>query len=137
MLSKKNLYFAFAVFILIALSVVYYLFNPAKYGFFPRCPFYVLTGFDCPGCGSQRAIYCLLHGNLMDAINYNVLLVISIPFLLIHFFYKVKGLILRKDIRWGVIYHPLTPKIILVLVMVFWICRNIPVYPFNYLSAGH
>jgi hypothetical protein len=137
MIFKKNLYFALAVLVVIVLSVIYYQYNPAKYRLFPKCPFHTLTGFDCPGCGSQRAIYSLLHGNLKDAMGFNLLLVISVPFLLVHFSYKIRSAILKKDIRWDVIYHPITPKIIFVIVMLFWIIRNIPVYPFSYLLAGH
>ena len=136
MTGKRLLYFAAIIISIVGLASVYYLFNPAKYGFFPKCPFYTLTGFYCPGCGSQRALYFLLHGNIKDAIRENILMIISIPFLLIHFFFKGKSLVLNKDLRWGVIYHPLTPKIILAIVIFFWITRNIPYHPFNYLSPG-
>lgn len=59
---------------------VYYSFNPEDYPF-PQCPFYLLTGLECPGCGSQRALYQLLHLNIVQAFRYNALFVISIPFL--------------------------------------------------------
>ena len=59
---------------------VYYSFNPEEYPF-PQCPFYLLTGLECPGCGSQRALYQLLHLNIVQACRYNALFVISIPFL--------------------------------------------------------
>src|ERR1700749_3263759 len=114
MLNKKNLYFAGSLIAFVALVIVYYKYNPAKYKFFPKCPFHLLTGFDCPGCGSQRAFFFLLHGDIINAIRKNLLLVISLPFLLIHFFYKIKSLITKQDYRWNVIYHPLTPKIIFV-----------------------
>ena len=29
----------------------------------PRCPFKYLTGIDCPGCGFQRSVLALMHGN--------------------------------------------------------------------------
>src|ERR1700759_4556297 len=135
--NKKSLYFAGGILILAALAVIYYQYNPAEYRFFPKCPFHSLTGFNCPGCGSQRAIFNLLHGNFLAALNDNVLLVISVPFLLIHFYYKIKSAISKKDLRWNVIYHPLTPKVIFVVVMVFWIARNIPFSPFSYLSPAH
>jgi hypothetical protein len=134
---KKGLYFALGVFAVITLTVVYYKFNPAKYGLFPKCPFYLITGLNCPGCGSQRAFYCLLHGNFAAALHYNLLLVLSIPFLGIHLYYKIRSALLKKDFRWAVIYHPLTPKIIFAIVVVFWITRNIPAYPFNILAANH
>src|ERR1700743_3243391 len=72
MLLKKTLYFTFGIVLITALLVVYFLYNPVKYRFFPKCPFYSLTGFACPGCGSQRAIYNLLHGNILKAIRFNV-----------------------------------------------------------------
>jgi hypothetical protein len=136
MLNKKFLYFALVTIGVTTLGVVYYLYNPSKYSFFPKCPFHTLTGFDCPGCGSQRAFYFLLHGRVLQAARQNVLFVASVPFLFIHFYYKAKTAITKQDYRWKVIYHPLTPKIIFALVVVFWVVRNIPVSPFNYLSEG-
>lgn len=134
MTSKKKLYLAGLPLLIASLAVIYYRFNPAKYSFFPKCPFHTLTGYDCPGCGSQRAIFQLLHGDIVGAIRENLLLVISLPFLFIHFFFKIKSFILNKDLRWKVIYHPLTPKIIFALVVIFWILRNTTEYPFSHLS---
>ena len=132
----KKLYFVFGWLVIVALAVLYYLFNPAKYSFFPKCPFYSLTGFNCPGCGSQRAINALLHGNLKSAAGDNFLLVASLPFLAVHFFYKIKSAYLKTDTRWAILYNPLTPKIIFCVVVLFWVFRNIPVSPFSYLAAG-
>ncbi|HEY9003309.1 MAG TPA: DUF2752 domain-containing protein [Mucilaginibacter sp.] len=134
--GKEKLYFALPLLIIAALAVIYYNFNPAEYSFFPKCPFHTLTGYDCPGCGSQRAIYKLLHGDIIGAARENLLLVLSLPFLAIHFFFKIKSVILDKDLRWKVIYHPLTPKIVGALAVIFWIIRNIPGYPFNYLLSN-
>ena len=39
----------------------------------------MLTGFSCPGCGSQRAVHALLHGDLGSAFAYNALFIIEIP----------------------------------------------------------
>lgn len=133
---KRKLYFVGGIIGLIALAFIYQKYDPAKYSLFPKCPFHLLTGFDCPGCGSQRAMHALLHGNLREAMGYNILLVISIPFLMVHFYHKLRSAWLKKDIRWAVVYHPLTPKIIFVVVALFWISRNIPVYPFSCLSPG-
>lgn len=43
-------------------------------GVMARCPFKWLTGLQCPGCGSQRALRALLEGNFMEAWSYNLLL---------------------------------------------------------------
>lgn len=67
-----------------------YFFDPARNGFFVPCLFFVVTGRKCPGCGAQRSIHQLLHGNFKDAFLlcpflYFVLLVLCVYF----FFPKV------------------------------------------------
>ncbi len=37
------------------------------------CPFSMLTGLPCPGCGMTRAVNALLHGNWSQAITYHPL----------------------------------------------------------------
>lgn len=55
--------------------------NPAAAGWMPPCPFHALTGLACPGCGSLRAIHSLLHLNGMQALAYNPLTCLCLPFL--------------------------------------------------------
>ena len=56
-------------------------FNPEEYRFFPKCPVYLLTGYKCPGCGSQRAFYHLLHGDIATAFKYNPLMLMIVLYL--------------------------------------------------------
>jgi hypothetical protein len=44
------------------------------------CPFKKLTGFDCPGCGFQRSVICLLQGDFYRSVQ---LYPATIPILLI------------------------------------------------------
>ncbi|WP_158534960.1 DUF2752 domain-containing protein [Mucilaginibacter hurinus] len=111
--------------------MVYYLFNPSEHSFFPKCPFRVLTGFDCPGCGSQRAAHALLHADVVGAIGHNLLLVISMPLLVVHWGYKIASLIKKQKLQWPLLYHRATPKVVFVIVVAFWIIRNTTIYPFN------
>ena len=46
----------------------------------PKCPFKLITGFSCPGCGIQRFIHAVLHGHWHEAIAYNYYLVYSLPY---------------------------------------------------------
>ncbi|MES2828653.1 MAG: DUF2752 domain-containing protein [Bacteroidota bacterium] len=117
------------------LVVIYYKYNPGVYDFFPECPFHKYLGLDCPGCGSQRAIHALLHGDLLLALDYNLLLVLCIPFLLFHLYLKGYGLLTKTKQTWGIWYKPATPKFIALIVVMFWIVRNIPVQPFIYLAS--
>lgn len=48
----------------------------------PKCIFKLVTGYDCPGCGFQRAIHALLHGHIAEAIRYNLFFAIGFPYLL-------------------------------------------------------
>lgn len=52
----------------------------AATGFMPRCLFRELTGWKCPGCGSQTALMALLHGHPREAFLANP----AIPFYLLY-----------------------------------------------------
>lgn len=65
----------------LAVLIALYVFDPeTSKGFLP-CPFHWLTGLDCPGCGSQRAMHDLLHGRVAEAFGHNAALVCAIPVL--------------------------------------------------------
>jgi hypothetical protein len=118
----------------LAVAFVYYHFNPADVHFFPPCLFRKLTGYHCPGCGAQRAIHQLLHGNLREAFRYNALLVLLLPYVSLGFVLDV-----RNQFRGGgtlpaayrkaeVIYA------VLAAIILFWILRNVPIEPFSWLA---
>ncbi len=65
--------------IVLALAGVLYFFNPATSSFYPPCVFSKLTGWSCPGCGGLRAAHHLLHGNVLDALRFNPLVVLVFP----------------------------------------------------------
>jgi hypothetical protein len=117
----------------LAAGVVFFLFDPSQYHFYPRCALYTMTGLQCPGCGSQRALYQLLHGRLAAALRCNALLVLGLPLLAF-------GLV-RFALRWmaegaapSVNIAPRWIKIAAVVLIAFTILRNIPCAPFTYLA---
>ena len=61
----------------------YFLSDPAISRFAPKCIFYVATGLQCPGCGSQRMFHALLHGDLASAWGYNAVLLCLLPLLVV------------------------------------------------------
>jgi hypothetical protein len=63
----------------LAAALILYLFDPTRVRIYPVCVFHRLTGLDCPGCGSLRALHQLLHGNLREAFHFNALLIVSLP----------------------------------------------------------
>lgn len=64
---------------LITCAVLLYCVNPVGHTFAPKCAFKLITGYDCPGCGAQRAIHALLHGRLSKALSYNYFMAYSVP----------------------------------------------------------
>ncbi|HSU65412.1 MAG TPA: DUF2752 domain-containing protein [Tepidisphaeraceae bacterium] len=103
---------------------------------FPPCLFHSLTGWYCPGCGSTRAAYHLLHGHLAAAFRLNPLMVLCVPY----FAYAY------LTFAWHVIFPAARPHAsrgpagahwiwsFLALVLLYWVARNVPVYPLNVLA---
>jgi hypothetical protein len=79
---NNKILIACALVLMALAAVVLYVFDPSEYVLMPKCPFKMLTGLDCPGCGFQRAMHALLHGHVAEAIRFNVFLVVAVPYLL-------------------------------------------------------
>ncbi|MBR5373143.1 MAG: DUF2752 domain-containing protein [Paludibacteraceae bacterium] len=109
--------------ICVVLAIVYHKYNPSDFKLFPKCPFYVLTGLKCPGCGTQRAIHCLLHLEILPAIRYNAFMVFSIPFIILS---VISSQIQEKHpALYNRLNKPCVPFTCLVLAIGWWIIRNI------------
>ena len=119
----------------IGLAILYFFVNPSDVDFFPKCPLYVTTSFYCPGCGSQRATHQLLQLNIVGILQQNALYLIGLLIIGYHLIITGINLFFKKNI-YNYIYHPKTPMIILVFIIIFWILRNIPFYPFNLLAPN-
>jgi hypothetical protein len=55
--------------------------DPHSSGSWGFCPWLVLTGQACPGCGSLRAMNDLTHGDVVGALSSNLLFVLMLPVL--------------------------------------------------------
>ena len=116
-----------AVLIIIAvLAILYKLYSPAEYILFPKCPFRVATGLQCPGCGSQRAIHYLLNLDIYNAIKENAILVFSIPYLLIGILFDTIRSDNRSFLKWRkILFGEKAIWGILSIIILFWVVRNI------------
>ena len=108
----------------ISLLGIYFFFDPGQH-FFPKCPFFWLTGLKCPGCGAQRAVHHLLHGNLSDALHANILFVAAWPYVLFGLLleYTAWGKAQIKLRRRWYGYH--ATLVALATVVLFGIARNL------------
>lgn len=83
----------------------------------------MLTGYKCPGCGSQRALHALLNFKLADVVHYNALFVPAIPYLILLLFALWKRNVYPE-------FHNrlnsyISCIIVFVVVVAWWILRNI------------
>lgn len=111
--------------VLLLAAIIYFLFSPAESTYFPQCPFHRITGFDCPGCGSQRAIHHLLHFRLKDAFASNPLLILAIPYLIIGIYFEYFGGKEKYPTVRKTLFGKRAIVIVLILIVLFWIGRNI------------
>jgi hypothetical protein len=108
-------------------------FDPVNAGFFPQCPLFQLTGLHCPGCGMTRGFHALFQGDLISAIDYNLLL----PFFFFFASYVFVSLFLTTFRGRGLTFQILSPWILwsfFVIGITFSVLRNLPMSPFNWLA---
>lgn len=101
-----------------------YRFPPAGNRFYPQCAFHTLTGLDCPGCGTTRALHALLHGDVGAAFRFNPMLFALAAVMLCTLPSILRGesprFLKTRWFGWTSV----------VFVTTFWIVRNTPLYPF-------
>lgn len=108
-----------------ALAAVYAVLDPARYPF-PRCPFYVLTGLYCPGCGSQRAFHALLHGHVAQAAGLNLLAVACTPVLALGGADGAAAWATGRPRRLALLYQPWLGWGTVAATVAFAVARNVP-----------
>ncbi|MGC8744743.1 MAG: DUF2752 domain-containing protein [Verrucomicrobiia bacterium] len=107
---------------LVLFSLFYYYYGAMLMRFIPPCLLYTVIGIECPVCGSQRAIYSLLHGNVAEALKLNGFIVLALIIGIILYFklitdYYFKNKPIRVKLYW--IYA------LVVFAILFTIFRNL------------
>jgi hypothetical protein len=93
-----------------------------SYGF---CPWNLLTGGYCPGCGGLRAVHDLTHADLAGAASSNLLVVAALPL-------AALGWAAWSLARWrgerlpGALGNRPALAVAVVLVAAFTVLRNLP-----------
>ena len=103
-------------------------------GFLPLCPTKALLGVDCPGCGTLRMIYSLLHGDVLAAVRFNALALVGVGFLIVAYGTWTYGRVTGRTIR-GWQHHRWAPTVALVAVAAWLLVRNLPFAPFTALRV--
>lgn len=128
--SKKIFKIALLALVLVGGFLIYFFNNPSQNSLFLPCPFKLLSGYNCPGCGSQRAIHQLLHGNLVDAFRLNPLMVLSIPLIVYGLGTKFYNFIFETRYRVKLFYSNIFIYAYFAIAVVYWVVRNLAFYPF-------
>jgi hypothetical protein len=108
----------------LGVGAVVFFFNPSTHRFYPVCLFHELTGWNCPGCGMTRALYALLHGNLMAALKDNALFVALLALAAVWGARLAVRKARKQPAAWKI-----PPKILwlaLALAILFAVVRNLP-----------
>ena len=86
--------------------------DPHESGSYGFCPFLLVTGQPCPGCGGLRAMNELTHGDVVGALSSNamavVLLVVMSAAWLVWVYRRWRGepsplLALRSPVLWALV----------------------------------
>ena len=111
---------------LLALSVLLHLRDPHHGGSWGYCPWLMLTGTYCPGCGTLRAVNDLGDGRIGAAASSNLLFVGSLPlvgYLYVRWFVD----------RWRGVRRYVVPRrlyvyvaVFVVVALAFTVARNLP-----------
>ncbi len=118
--------------ILVVVFFVYKNYNPSNSNYFPKCPVLQATGYKCAGCGSQRAVHALLNLDIKQAMYYNLILVLFIPYLVLGAFFDLKKIKTPKQQKWhGILYGTKAVWIVFIIIVAFWIFRNTPFWNWN------
>ena len=121
------------VIVILVLLSLYFFYNPEETLLFPKCPFYLATGLHCPGCGSQRAFHNILNGNILEGLRYNYLLLLVFSVLIYNTFLYYINKFSNQEYK-NIFHNSKVTISILVIVILYWILRNIPIYPFTELA---
>jgi hypothetical protein len=102
--------------------------DPSAGGVFLPCPFRVLTGWWCPGCGLTRATHHLLRGDITQAVRYNALVFVilaTLAFVWLAWLWSSSGRSIQRVLRLPVWAHVAAGT----ALVAFAVLRNLPGVP--------
>lgn len=95
-----------------------------KTGISWRCPFNLLTGLNCPGCGSTRAVMEYLKLNFASAFRLNMMFPLEAAYII----YVLTVTAARYVKNGSAAYAPPCKAVditVLIIIILWWIVRNI------------
>ena len=112
--------------VVLAASLALHLRDPHQQGSWGFCPWLLLTGTYCPGCGGLRAVNDLTHGEVLSAASSNLLLVGGVPLAASLWLRSVRQRWRGVRTHWPPARVDLAWAVAVATVVVFWVARNLP-----------
>lgn len=106
----------------VAVLLIYGFVDPEG-GYMPQCVIHSLTGWSCPGCGSQRFLHALLNGDVAKAVSYNYFVPVGV--VLIAAGVWLESTRRSHPVRYRRFMKPVWLYAILGLIIIWSILRNI------------
>ena len=100
--------------------------DPHVAGSWGVCPWLLLTGTACPGCGGLRAVNDLVHLDVVGALSSNAFVVVSIVLAAALWVAWVRAALRGRALavtRW---VNPTSAYVWLAVLLVFSVVRNLP-----------
>jgi hypothetical protein len=107
-------------------SLLLHLRDPHHGGSYAYCPWLLLTGTYCPGCGGLRAVNDLTNGDLAAAASSNLLFVASLPVLVVWWVSTVRDRWQGRVRQVAARRHATLAAAFLVVAVAFAVVRNLP-----------
>lgn len=127
---EKRILITMAAAFFAAAALLYLYFTAEGEGAGIPCMFHSITGLYCCGCGASRALRSILHFDFYQALRYNAVFTVALPFLGIYFsslFISYirfgKDEVSRKIPMWPI-------WVFVSAFLLYGILRNIPVFAF-------
>jgi hypothetical protein len=108
--------------------------DPSGGGAYPLCPSRVVFGIDCPACGGLRGTHDLLNGDIVSALDHNLLLPVLLAVFGVAFALWLRPLVGRparavRLPRWVTVAG-------IAVAVGFAVLRNLPVSGLEFLASG-
>ncbi|GAA1777887.1 MULTISPECIES: DUF2752 domain-containing protein [Streptomonospora] len=102
--------------------------DPNEAGHYPTCPWLLVTGTWCPGCGAMRAVHALTELDVVGALQMNALLLAVAPFIAYSYLRWLYRSFRPAPPRTAPAkaVHPGWLYLFLGVLMAFWVVRNLP-----------
>lgn len=111
---------------ILGIGLVYGLFY-MKTGWGIPCPFHLVTGLDCPGCGVSRMCLALMRLDFLEAFSHNPALMILSPIWLVTFLFWLHSYI-RDGRREQAQWQKWVTIVSIAVLLVFGVLRNTQFY---------